>query len=288
MASVVRVAVDARAAVGESPVWDERSGSLYWVDIPHGEVHRIAEGVDTLVARYDKPVGAIAKQHGGGFIAAIGLSFAAVGPDLSLRWIADVSLGDRMNDGKCDAAGRFLAGTLCNDRSPNGGLYRLNTDGTVETLLTGVAVSNGLDWSPAGDILYYVDSPTRRIDMLAYDPETGDLGTRRTFAEMGDIPGNPDGLTVDAEGGVWVVMHRGGRVCRFTPQGHLDEVIHLPVGYPTSCAFGGESYRTLYITSARASAATADGMEPLAGAIFETNPGVAGKAAFSFGGRLGQ
>lgn len=288
MAPDVRLAVDAHATVGESPIWDEQGGSLYWVDIPQGEVHRFTKGVDTVVARYGWPVGAIAKQNGGGFIAAIGRGFAEVRADLSLRWIANVSLGDRMNDGKCDAAGRFLAGTLCNDRSPNGALYRLNADGSVETLLTGVTVSNGLDWSPDGELLYYVDSPTRRIDMLAYDLDTGALGTRRTFAEMGDIPGNPDGLTVDAEGGVWVVMHRGARVCRFTPRGRLDEVIQLPVAHATSCVFGGESYRTLYITSAKAAAgASADGNEPAAGAIFETNPGVAGKAAFPFRGKAG-
>jgi sugar lactone lactonase YvrE len=259
---------------------------LYWVDIPRGEVHQMAKNkVDQVITRFEEPVGAIAPRIGGGFIAAAGLGFAAVEPDLSVTWIASVGLGDRMNDGKCDPAGRFLAGTLCYDRSPRGALYRLNTDGSVEILLNGVRVSNGLDWSPSGDRLYYVDSPTRRIDVMAYDVETGAIGPREPFSEMGEMPGNPDGLCVDSDGGIWVVMHRGRRVCRFTPEARLDHVIDLPVSRVTSCAFGGDSYRTLYITSAKSTAdAPNSASEPLAGAIFEARPGMSGKPTNLFRG----
>lgn len=272
--------------LGECPVWDGARGCLYWVDITGHQVHRYVPGVgDRVLATLDVPVGALAPRRAGGLVVAAGNGFATLAGDGSLDWIATVAPGGRMNDGKVDPAGRFLAGTMTSDRSPGAALYRLDPDGRVTTLLTGVSISNGLGWSPEGDLMYYVDTPTRRVDVFDYDVPTGRLGGRRTFVEIGGMPGNPDGLTVDADGGVWVVLCRGRTVRRFRPDGRLDATIDLPVSRATSCAFGGAAHDTLYITSGRFDL---DGdrlaAEPLAGSLLRCRPGFVGMPATPFGG----
>jgi sugar lactone lactonase YvrE len=278
--------VQARAQLGEGPVWDAADGCLYWVDIDRHEVHRYHESTgDEMLLRLDVPVGAVVPRAGGGLVVAAGMGFATVDRDATVGWVARVGAGDRMNDGGCDPAGRFLAGTMTYDRSPRAALYRLEPDGAVTTLLTGVATSNGLGWSPQGDRLYYVDTPTRRVDVFDYDVERGVLGTRRVFVDIGDAPGNPDGLTVDAEGGVWVVLCRGRTVRRFTPAGALDAVIDVPVSRATSAAFGGAGLDTLYITSGRFDLDDEQlRAEPLAGSLLSCRPGVAGLPTVAFAG----
>jgi sugar lactone lactonase YvrE len=277
---------NSRALLGESPVWDAAHQCLYWVDISRHEIRRYRDGAgEQCLATLDVPVGAIAPRRCGGLIAAAGLGFATVDYDGTVRWIASVGSGDRMNDGACDPAGRFLAGTMNRDRSPGAALYRLDPDGTVTTLLPGVAISNGLGWSPGGDLLYYIDTPARRVDVFDYDVATGTPSARRLFADVRDAPGNPDGLTVDADGGVWVVMCRAGTVRRYTKAGQLDGILALPVSRPTSCAFGGPALDTLYLTSGQMDMSVADlAAEPLAGALLFARPGVTGLACPAFAG----
>lgn len=286
MSSLVQPVVEARAQLGEGPVWDAVHGCLYWVDITQHEIHRYTPAAgDEVVVRLDVPVGAVVPRAGGGLAVAAGIGFAIIDEAGEVTWVARVDTGDRMNDGACDPAGRFLAGTMKYDRSAGGALYRLDPDGTVTTLLTDVAISNGLGWSPRGDRLYYIDTPTRKVDVFDYDVDRGILGARRVFVDIGDMPGNPDGLTVDADGGVWVVLCRGNTVRRFTSDGKLDHIVDLPVSRATSIAFGGTSLDTLYITSGRFDLDDEQLRgEPLAGALFSYRPDVVGMPAAPFAG----
>jgi sugar lactone lactonase YvrE len=190
---------------------------------------------------------------------------AAVGHDRTVR----------MNDGACDSAGRFWAGSMRLDEAPAGGcLYRLDPDHRVETICEGVTISNGIAWSPDDTLLYYVDTPTGAIDVFDFDPGTGSAVGRRVLAR---VDGHPDGLVVDAEGCLWVAFWGGGQVRRYSPQGELAEVIDVPAARTTKAAFGGPDLSDLYIT-------TAAGDEPHAGGLFVARPGVAGLPAHAYGG----
>ena len=277
--TTVEVVAAAGARLGEGPVWDAVAGALYWVDIDRHEIHYYREDSgDNLFVTLAVPVGAVAPCRSGGLVAAVGRSFALIASDGTMTRLATVDSGDRMNDGAVDPGGRFLAGTMRMDRTPGAALYRLDPDGTVSTLLRSVAISNGLGWSPDGGRMFYVDTPTRRIDVFDYDVATGVLTDRRPFVDIGDLPGNPDGLAVDVEGGVWVALARGGTVRRFDPDGVLDAVLHVGTAWPTSCAFGGADLGTLYVTTHGA----AD--DARAGALLAARPGIVGLPPTAFAG----
>jgi sugar lactone lactonase YvrE len=184
-----------------------------------------------------------------------------------------------MNEGACDPDGRFYCGSMAYDKRPGtSALYRLDPDGSVRVVLEGVTVSNGLDWSPDGSLAYYNDTDTHRTDVFDYDMDSG-LSGRRLFVE---IPGRPDGLTVDAEAGVWVALSDGGQVRRYTAEGVLDAVIELPVTKVTACAFGGSQLDQLFITTSREGLAASS--EPQAGSLFRAVPGVTGLPVRDFAG----
>lgn len=256
---------------GEGPLWDDERSRLMWVDIPASTVHEFdpTTGRD-MASQFDVPVTAIAPRQGGGYVFAAGMSFATCDwPSTSLSRLATVDRGDCMNDGACDPAGRLVAGTMVSDGSGAAALYQLD-QGDARLLLDGVSISNGLDWSLDGQIMYYVDTPLERIDAFDYDLSTGALSARRTFVDLRDVPGRPDGLTVDAEGCVWVAMARGGAAVRkYTSEGERDLVVSLPVPNVTSLAFGGDGLSDLYVTTSRLALGTADRRRwPLAGALF--------------------
>jgi sugar lactone lactonase YvrE len=166
-----------------------------------------------------------------------------------------------------------------------GSLYRLAPGGPLERVISGTTISNGMGWSLAGDRMYFIDSPTRRVDALDFDAATGEVSGRRPFAEI-DRPGwLPDGLTVDAEGGVWVCFFGGGALRRYAEDGTLAAEVRLPVTNPTSPVFGGADLRTMYVTSARHHLTPEQlAAEPLAGAVLALEPGVAGLPGNRFGG----
>ena len=268
--------------LGEGPVWDARDQSLYWVDIPEGRVHRLA--ADGSLSNWDtgQPVGAVVPRASGGLVVAVRDGFAALDPvSGALTMLAEVEMdqpGNRMNDGSCDRAGRFFAGTMAFDESPEAGaLYRLDPDLTVTTLLTGVGISNGIGWSPDEQLMYYIDSPAHQVDVLDYDAATGQIGGRRTFKVVGEDDVVPDGLTVDAEGGVWVALWEGYALLHLDKGGELIETLDLPAARVTSCAFGGPDLDRLYIT-------TAEGPGESGGALFVCEPGVTGQPSHPFRG----
>jgi sugar lactone lactonase YvrE len=186
-----------------------------------------------------------------------------------------------MNDGACDPAGRFLAGTMTREAEPGrGALYRYEPPGTAVPVLTGIGVSNGLGWDAAGSALFFVDTLLRRADRLDYDVDTGAVAGRRPAFDLRGFPGLPDGLAIDAEDCVWVAFWRGGAVRRFTPDGRLLQAIAVPVDRTTSCCLGGPDLRDLYVTTARRSIrAVPAEVEDLAGAVFRYRVDVPGVPA---------
>ncbi|MDE0780394.1 MAG: SMP-30/gluconolactonase/LRE family protein [Alphaproteobacteria bacterium] len=291
-ANILKV-IEAGAILGESPVWSVDEQVLYWLDIKAPSLHRYdpASGKDEAwpVAQ---EIGSIALRAGGGLVGALRDGFAYLTPgEDRLEWIGNPEPGrpeSRLNDGRVDRQGRFWAGSMHDpegppqsyfEREPVGAFYRLDGDGSIHRMIEGILVSNGLCWSPDGTRMYAADSPTRTIRTWSYDPETGNICDEQVFVTIPEEPdrGTPDGATVDAEGGVWIAEFRGSRITRFYPDGTEDRMIELPVSSPTCPMFGGLDLRTLYVTSAKIMLSPDElGREPLAGALFALDVGIAG------------
>ncbi|MBA2948865.1 SMP-30/gluconolactonase/LRE family protein [Streptomyces himalayensis] len=250
----VELAVREYAELGEGPTWDVDARRLIWVDILQSRVHTYdpADGRRTVMVT-EQHVGAAKPRAGGGLVVNLRDGVGLYGPDgRDFRWLHhDPVPGRRANDAAVASDGSLWAGTMRYDEAPGGGtLTRITGDGTTQVVLDDVAVSNGTGWSTDGRLMYYIDSPTRRIDVFdVEDPEH--VVNRRPLAVIEDGAGFPDGLTVDADGCVWVALWDGGAIRRYTPAGELDHVIELPVRRPTACAFGGAGLTDLYISTAR-------------------------------------
>ena len=275
---------DVTAVLGEGPYWRPEDDALLWVDVVRGHLHltRVQSG-ETITIELDT-VSAAFPAVGGGIITAGGhrlmLRATRPGEGLAGRIIAEAPAKDgvRFNDASVDPAGRVWVGSMdIKEKEPLGTLYRLDTGGTLTPVVKGATVSNGIGWSPDGTRMYYNDSPLRRIDMFDYDQATGEAYQGRMFADLSGAEGFPDGLTVDADGCVWVAMFAGGALRRFTPAGHQDAVIPLPVSQPTSCAFGGPGMADLFVTTAYRDLSEAQrAAEPLAGRLLRLRPGPVG------------
>lgn len=277
-----------RDELGEGPHWDSATRTLLRVDIMLGLVHRLdPQTGEQHTVTVGPPVTFAIPTSGGDIIAGRHHTVELLRPAEQATVLAavDVDVDDlRLNDAKCDAAGRLVFGTLSLSWQPGAGaLYRLDRSGRTERLVAEVSLSNGMGWDQTGHRFYYVDSGTQRIDLFDYEPATGAVTGRRPFVRIEPEIGLPDGLAVDAEGGVWICLFGGGAVRRYSPQGQLSEVVSLPVSYPTSLAFGGAGLRTAYVTSSRHYAAEAQKEEPLAGAVLTFEPGVAGCPVAPFG-----
>ena len=283
------VAVPAQCELAEGPVWDAARGLLRWVDILPGRVHAF-DPVTGALSWFEAgdPVGAAGLTRGGGLVLALVDRFALSGPSgEDLRRLGGFSVDRsvvRFNDGKPDPWGNFVAGTMAwqETSGPPCGLYRLSPEGAVIELFGGVGLSNGVDWSDDRRTFYYADSLAGGVDVFATDPDTGALSGRRRFVSISG--GLPDGLTLDAEGGLWLAVWGSGELHRYTPDGRLDTVVTLPAAQVTSAAFGGADLSTLYITTAR-EGFTADDLrkQPHAGDIFACTPGGTGREPYLFG-----
>jgi sugar lactone lactonase YvrE len=269
---------------GEGPVWCGEPGALHFVDMLAGDVLRLA-GDGTLAERFH--VGTVAAalrpRAGGGLVLGVERGFALMEPDGRRTTLPEIWTDPavRMNEGACDPYGAFYCGSMAYDYTPGAGhLYRLDPSGDVTVVLSSVSCSNGLAWSPDHDLAYYVDSFTHRIDVFE---QTGPkLAGRRTFVDLSHVEGLPDGLTVDAEGGIWVALYAASAVHRYRPDGVLDAVVSLPVSRVTACTFGGTDLADLFVTTSREGLAADE--EPAAGAVFRVKPGVLGLPALSFSG----
>ncbi len=283
----------ARCKLGEGPLWDWRTKILHWVDIDLHRLHRL-DSVSGVHDQAELPyaVAAIGLRAAGGLIAATRHGFAAWDwNDRTLRPIVDPEAGrpTRFNDGAVDSRGRFWAGTIALDPDryhiPDNRLYRLDPDGSVHLMESDLTISNGLGWSPDDRTMYLTDTVAQKIYAYDFDAEEGLISNRRDFVHTPDGPGYPDGLVVDAAGGVWSARIAAGKLVRYDSQGRTERELLLPVTCPTSCAFGGPTLDRLYITTSWHILSEAErAAQPQAGDLFVVSPGFAGRPAALFAG----
>lgn len=283
---------------GEGPVWFPGLQRLRMVDMLHGAVltldpeDRPASGLigkgQVERTQVGSPIASVVRPRvGGGAVVATesGVSVARA-DDLSdltpaVQLFEDSGL--RTNEGGCDPQGRFYVGTMAYDRTEGAAsVYRWDGGSSApQTVIGSVTTSNGLDWSPDGTRAYYVDTPTLTVWAFDHDPGTG-LGDRRPWVRVDADAGRPDGLCVDAEGGVWVALNKGSAVHRYAPDGTLSEVVEVPVTKVTACTFGGVGLDELFITTSREN--LAEDEEPAAGSVYVVRPGVRGREPLPFAG----
>jgi sugar lactone lactonase YvrE len=243
-------------ALGEGPVWAAEEGALYWLDIRMSRVFRFtpADGTRQRV-QLAESVTCMAPRARGGWVAAGRSGFALLDLErAALEPIVDPEAdrpANRFNDGKCDAAGRFWAGTMDDaGEAETGALYRLDPGGSVARMDAGYVITNGPAFSPDGRTMLHNDTTRGLVYAFDYDVEAGAISNKRLFAEVPTEDGLPDGMTFDEEGCVWVALHGGSRVTRFDPAGRAVRAVPIPSENVTSCAFGGEALDTLYVTTA--------------------------------------
>lgn len=278
----------ARARLGEGPVWDAATGTLLWVDIYDHRVHRFDPATgDDRAWEVGDTAGAVRPARDGRLLVALRHRVALLDPRSgALETLAEIEPGRadaRLNDGACDARGRFWIGSMSRETG-GGALYRVDPDGTVRRMETGLTISNGLGWSPDGGTFYLTDSPAQLIHAYDFDVEAGTLSNRRVFKDLKGEDGFPDGLAVDAEGGVWSARFAGSAVFRYDAAGRETERIPLPVPKVTSCAFGGAGLRDLYVTSASVGLSEEEIEDAFdSGDLFRVRVDVAGLPAHPFG-----
>lgn len=290
--------LDAQATLGEGPAWDAKTQTLYWVDILGKRVHAWKDGRNDFL-QLDEFVGCVAPRRDGGLAAALHASF------VTLDWrverdgipfaeyhsaphvVASVTepVTNRFNDGKCDPAGRFLAGTMdMGEKNPSGNLYSLEAGKSPRKLLDGIRISNGLAWSPNSKIFYYIDTPTRQVRAYDYDLDTGNISNLRVVVDVPASMGWPDGMTSDMEGRLWIALWGGARVSRWNPAtGRCEAEIPVPALQTSSCVFGSPRRDILYVTSARVGMDTsALAKYPLSGGVFQIQTQTEGIPTFEF------
>ena len=285
----------AQAALGEGALWDPEAERLYWVDIEGRALHCFdpASGQDRSWPTGAR-VGTVVPLPGGRHVLVAlqtgihRLDTASGELTLLANPLHEPSL--RFNDGKCDPAGRFWLGTYDLEEKPHAGtLYRYDPDGRLHVMLTGITNSNGLAWSLDRTSMYYIDTPTLTVQAFDYDNATGAIASPRVIVRIPTGDGFPDGMTIDAEGMLWVALWGAGAVRRFDPgTGQLLQAVAVPAPFTSSCAFGGPDLRTLYITTARKGLSAQQQAEfPLSGNLFALEVGVRGVPACFFGGPSG-
>lgn len=277
--------------LGECPLWDEREQALYWVDIRAPALHRCDPGRRSVETwSLPETVGSMALRGGGGFVLALQSGIYRVDragdpPSLIVEPEPDRP-SNRLNDGRCDPAGRFWVGSMNElSRDPLGSLFRIDPDGRCTRAFGEILIPNSLAWSPDGRTMYFADTLRSTIWAFDYDVATAAMSRQRVFRDMHDHPGKPDGSTVDAEGCLWNCEYGGWRVVRYRPDGQIDRAIRLPVSQPTCCCFGDRDLRTLYVTSASQNLAPEQmEQQPLAGSVFAIRVDVPGLPEHRFAG----
>lgn len=294
MARVIGASLALAAAPlhGEGPWWDARGGLLLWVDMVGKRIHKSdpSRGTDVAIPM-PEIVGAVVGRERGGIAVLLESGFAAVLDDGRVSWLSLLTADGaksrfRFNDGKCDSAGRFLGGTRSYTQEPGAdALFQLDATHSVRRLVTGLTTSNGLAWAADGRTMYLVDSGARSIRVYGYDHDSGNVTSERRVIDVPSEHGVPDGMTIDADGCLWVATYGSGCVRRYTPDGRLDTTVTLPVTGVTSCAFGGADFADLYVTTSPYSLNESErAAQPEAGCVFVCRPGVSGRPEPYFAG----
>ena len=275
--------------VGEGPFWDDVKQDLYFVDIMNKQIKMFSltsKLVETV--QFNQEIGAVFLDHKSNLIVAArdGI-FATTRDGVLENLLAPIELEDtsiRTNDAKCDAYGRMWVGTMAFDFTQGAAALFSFDSKDLKKVVPDLTVSNGIGWSLDKKIMYFIDSPTKRVDMFDFDLEGGELRNRRPFLLLGDLDAFPDGLTTDEDGGVWVALFGGGEVRRFDSQGTLTHIVEIPVKQVTSCCFGGGDMSDLYITTAQ-NGMDSDSLirEPLAGSLFRVKTSFKGRKSNRYG-----
>jgi sugar lactone lactonase YvrE len=283
------LALKSECNVGEGPFWDEVEQKLYFVDIVNKQI-KIFSPTSKLVetVQFNQEIGAVfLDQKSNLIVAARDGIFAATRDGVLETLLAPIELEDtsiRTNDAKCDAYGRMWVGTMAFDFTPGAAALFSFDSKDLKKVVPDLTISNGIGWSLDKKIMYFIDSPTKRVDIFDFDLESGELRNRRPFLLLGDLDAFPDGLTTDEDGGVWVALFGGGEVRRFDSQGTLTHIVEIPVKQVTSCCFGGADMSELYITTAQ-NGMDSDSLirEPLAGSLFRVKTSFKGSKSNRYG-----
>lgn len=291
------VLVNLHNNLGEGPIWDEQNQSLYWLDGLGCKWFRRNEKGDISQFETSSPIGSMVLTKSGDLVAALrdgvyrinsmtGMATRFVDPESGLT-------GNRFNDGKADAFGRYVVGTMSEANNDGGGkapvsgsLYSIDPNGTWIKLHGGVGISNGMAWNSTGERFYYIDSPTGCVFSYSYDMKTGLIADECVCVRIPEMEGIPDGMTIDEEDKLWIAHWGGWCVSRYDPiTGRLLGKINIPVKHVTCCAFGGKDMDQLFITTSTNGVSGIEWLkQPLAGALFVVKTGVRGRTSFRFGG----
>lgn len=287
----IDVVVEHTSLLAEGPVWDNVEKSICWVDILNGKIHQFSTVQNKFTSIFvHQLIGSFAICTDGNFIVAMQNGFAFVNrKNGNIKKITDPEAhlpGNRFNEGKCDPAGRFWAGSMpLNETEQAGSVYMLESDFSVTKKINNVTISNGMAWSINHTILYYIDTPTMTVVSYDYDINSGGITNKKVVIKVSQTEGYPDGMTIDDEGMLWIAHWGGWQVTRWNPvSGEKIFTIKLPVSNVSCCTFGGEDLRDLYITSAKKDLTEKQLVEqPLAGSLFVIkNCGFSGLTAFKF------
>ncbi len=290
----VELVLDSKSALGEGAIWNYKTGELIWVNITDKILNfynpKLKNNKEMLTGQM---IGTVVPAESGKMIVALENGLYQLDPKSGSKILIanpeENIPGNRFNDGKCDPAGRFWAGTMSTEgKQQAGALYRLNADSSVHKMIDNVGTSNGIVWSLDYTKMYYIDTPTRKVMAWDYNSETGEISNPKTAIEVPQEMGYPDGMTIDADGNVWIALWGGAAVACWNPEsGELLRTIDVPAKNVTSCAFGDEDLGTLYITTARQGTSDEELEKfPHAGGVFKTRPGVKGVEAFFFKGEF--
>lgn len=285
---IAKCVPDTKGDLCEGILWDERSGTLLWVDVFKNTIIQWNPGSNSFFRKeFNSIITSIGKDAAGGFIVAAGDYIQLLDETFVMRHQTQLEMPNpnvRTNDGNVDPLGNFWIGSMAYDaKARMGDLKRVAGNFQIDTILRNVTISNGMDWSPSGDIFYYIDTPTQQVSRFNFNLDSASLGQELDPIDVSDSPGAPDGMCVDAEGNLWVAFWGGGQVRNFSPEGKLIGVVRVSASLVTNCVFGGEDLSTLYITTADASHEDfVKGSEPMAGSLFSVDVQTKGRLQNNF------
>jgi sugar lactone lactonase YvrE len=290
----VELVIDSQSDLGEGAIWNYKSGELMWIDITGKILNFYSPRTGNNKEMFTgQMIGTVVPAQSGMVLVALQNGIYTLNPETGTKsLVADPEEHiptNRFNDGKCDPSGRFWAGTLSLEGEKGAAaLYRLDADSSVHKMIENVSISNGIAWSPDFKKMYYIDTPTQKVMAYSYNNESGEISQPSVAVEIPAEMGSPDGMTLDADGNIWVALWGGSAVGCWNPEtGELLRKIEVPAKNVTSCAFGDDDLGTLYITTAR-QGTTPEELEkfPHAGGVFKTRPGVKGVQAYFFNDKI--